>query len=106
MICCTRAGDGAFPLCVFSYASMTRAAVADVSGAEALVPPAAPMPGAEPLSISVQPVNSVVFVLHSDQPRSPGATTSTVLGLNSVTPAALSAVMLLFSQPPGTRLVP
>ena len=85
---------------------MTSAAVPEVSGADALVPPAAQIPGALPLSMSVQPKNAVVLVLHSDQPRSPGATTSTVCGLNSVTPSELSAVMLLFSQPPGDSCVP
>ena len=86
---------------------MTSAAVPDVSGAEALVPPAAQMGGGlVPWSMSAQPVNSVVLLLHSDQPRSPGATTSTVLGLNWVKPSELSAVMLLFSQPPGLSCVP
>jgi hypothetical protein len=37
--------------------------------------------------------------LHSVQPASPGATTSTVCGLNSVMPPELSAAMLLASQP-------
>src|SRR5262249_60279576 len=42
MICSTRAGDGRLPLWGLAYASMTSAAVADVSGQGALVPPAAP----------------------------------------------------------------
>ena len=56
--------------------------------------------------MSAQPKNAFVSLLHSDQPRSPGATTLTVPGLNSVVPEELSAVMLLFSQPPGTSWVP
>jgi len=48
----------------------------------------------------------VMSVLHNDQPRSPGATTSTVCGSNWVTPSEDSAVMLLFSQPPGESCVP
>ncbi|MGB0095460.1 MAG: hypothetical protein WBP81_23345 [Solirubrobacteraceae bacterium] len=79
----------------------------EVSGDEALVPPAAQIGGGlVPWSMSAQPKNAVVLLLHSDHPRSPGATTVTVLGLNSVVPAELSAVMLLFSQPPGTSCVP
>jgi hypothetical protein len=67
---------------------MTSAAVPDVSGADALVPPAAQIGGGSvPRSTSAQPRNS------------------TVCGLNSVTPPELSAVMLLSSQPPGTRFV-
>ena len=73
---------------------MTSAAVADVSGHDALVPPAAQIGGGlAPLSMSAQPKNFVVSRLHSDQPRSPGATTSTVSGLNSSMPSELSAVM-------------
>src|SRR5215472_11291144 len=107
MIRSTSAGDGALPPWVFMYASMTSAAVAEVSGQDALVPPAAQIGGGlVPWSMSAQPKNALVSLLHSDQPRSPGATTSTVCGLNSVTPSELSAVMLLFSQPPGTRFVP
>ena len=72
-----------------------------------MVPPAAQIGGGlEPWSMSAQPANSAVLLLHSDQPRSPGATTSTVCGLNSVTPLELSALMLLFSQPPGTSWAP
>ena len=79
----------------------------EVSGADALVPPAAQIGGGlAPLSMSAQPKNAVVSLLHSDQPRSPGATTLTVAGLNSVVPDELSAVMLLSSQPPGTSCVP
>src|SRR5215469_17811531 len=107
MIRWTSAGDGALPPWVFRYASMTRAAVAEVSGADALVPPAAQMGGGlVPWSMSAQPSKRVVSLLHSDQPRSPGATTLTVCGLNWVMPSELSAVMLLLSQPPGTRFVP
>src|SRR5580704_3207488 len=107
MICSTSAGDGAAPPWAFWYASMTSAAVPDVSGAEALVPPAAQIAGGWlPWSMSAQPKNAVVSLLHSDQPRSPGATTSTVCGLNWVTPSEDSAVMLLFSQPPGESCVP
>ena len=77
MICSTSAGDGELPPWVFWYASMTSAAVAEVSGADALVPPAAQIGGGfEPWSMSAQPKNAVVLLLHSDQPRSPGATTS------------------------------
>src|ERR1022692_1081024 len=107
MICSTRAGDGRWTWWALAYASMTSAAVPDVSGADALVPPAAQIGGGlAPWSMSGQPKNAVVLLLHSDQPRSPGATTSTVWGLNSVTPPELSALMLLFSQPPGTSCVP
>ncbi len=107
MIRSTSAGDGAAPPWVFSYAWMTSAAVPEVSGADALVPPAAQIGGGLlPWSMSAQPKNAAVSLLHSDQPRSPGATTSTVCGLNSVTPSELSAVMLLFSQPPGESCVP
>src|SRR5450755_2419203 len=107
MIRCTSAGEGIAPPWALAYACMTSAAVPEVSGADALVPPAAQIGGGlAPWSMSAQPKNAVVLLLHSDQPRSPGATTSTVWGLNSVTPSELSAVMLLFSQPPGTRFVP
>src|SRR5690348_3385799 len=51
MIRSTSAGDGVAPPWVFRYASMTSAAVAAVSGQDALVPPAAQIPGAEPLSM-------------------------------------------------------
>ena len=85
---------------------MTRAAVAEVSGQDALVPPAAQIGGGlVPWSTSAQPVKRAVSLLHNDQPRSPGATTSTVCGWNSVTPSELSAVTLLFSQPPGDSCV-
>jgi hypothetical protein len=107
MIRSTRAGDGTAPPWVFLYASMTSAAVAEVSGADALVPPAAQIGGGlAPWSMSAQPKKAVVLLLHSDQPRSPGATTSTVCGLNSVMPSEDSAVMLLSSQPPGESWVP
>src|SRR5215469_12612590 len=86
---------------------MTSAAVPEVSGADALVPPAAQIGGGlVPWSGSAQPANLVVSLLHRDQPRSPGATTFTVCGLNSVTPAELSALMLLFSHPPGASCDP
>ena len=76
MICLTRAGEGSAPPCVFAYACSTSAAVPEVSGADALVPPAAQIGGGlVPWSMSAQPKNSVVSLLHSDQPRSPGATT-------------------------------
>src|SRR5215831_3960122 len=45
MIRCTSARDGEFPPWVFRYASMTSAAVAAVSGHDALVPPAAQIGG-------------------------------------------------------------
>src|SRR5262249_5746554 len=107
MIRSTSAGDGALPPWVFMYASMTSAAVAAVSGQDALVPPAAQIGGGLlPWSMSAHPTKCAVSSLHSDQPRSPGATTSTVCGLNSVMPSELSAVMLLFSQPPGESCVP
>src|SRR5215467_489511 len=107
MIRSTSAGDGAFPPWVCRYASMTSAAVPEVSGADALVPPAAQIGGGLlPWSMSVQPKKFVVSLLHSDQPRSPGATTSTVCGLNWVMPSEDSAVMLLSSQPPGESCVP
>src|SRR5689334_9929258 len=103
MICLTSAGDGRVPPCVFAYAWITSTAVPEVSGADALVPPAAQIGGGlAPWSMSAQPKNLAVSLLHSDQPRSPGATTVTVAGLNSVVPSELSAVMLLSSQPPGT----
>src|SRR6516164_5924910 len=107
MIRWTSAGDGALPPWVFMYASMTSAAVAEVSGEDALVPPAAQIGGGlVPWSMSAQPTKCAVSLLHSDQPRSPGATTSTVCGLTWVMPSELSAVMLLFSQPPGESCVP
>ena len=107
MIRSTSAGDGEFPPWVFRYASMTSAAVAAASGHDALVPPAAQIGGGLlPWSMSAQPKKCAVSLLHSDQPRSPGATTSTVCGLNSVMPSEDSAVMLLFSQPPGESCVP
>src|SRR5215470_2021967 len=107
MIRSTSPGDGATAPWVFLYASMTSAAVAAVSGDDALVPPAAQIGGGlVPWSMSAQPWNTVVSLLHSDQPRSPGATTSTVCGLNSVTPPEDRAVMLLSSQPPGESCVP
>src|SRR5262245_32417628 len=107
MICLTSAGDGSAPPCVFAYACNTSAAVPDVSGADALVPPAAQIGGGlAPWSMAAQPKNFAVSLLHRDHPRSPGATTLTVAGLNSVVPSELSAVMLLFSQPPGESWVP
>src|SRR6516165_12158630 len=107
MIRSTSAGDGEFPPWVFWYASMTSAAVAEVSGQDALVPPAAQIGGGlAPWSMSAQPKKCAVSLLQSDQPRSPGATTSTVSGLNWVTPSELRAVMLLFSQPPGESCTP
>src|SRR5260370_28941578 len=107
MIRSTSAGDGRLPLWLLAYASMTSAAVPEVSGADALVPPAAQIGGGlVPWSMSEQPKNCAVLLLHSDQPRSPGATTSTVCGVNWVMPSELSAVMLLFSQPPGDSCVP
>src|SRR5215472_15348156 len=107
MIRSTSAGEGELPPWVFLYASMTSAAVPEVSGADALVPPAAQIgAGLVPWSMSAQPKKFVVSLLHRDQPRSPGATTSTVCGLNWVMPSEDSAVMLLFSQPPGESCVP
>src|SRR5690348_17126683 len=107
MIRWTRAGVGSAPWWACAYAWITSAAVAEVSGADALVPPAAQIGGGlAPWSMSAQPVNRAVSLLHSDQPRSPGATTSTVCGLTWVTPLELSAVMLLSSQPPGDSCVP
>src|SRR5260370_42195287 len=86
---------------------MTSAAVPEVSGADALVPAAAQIGGGLlPWAMSAQPWNSAGLLLHSDQPRSPGATTSTVCRLNSVMPPELSAGMLLSSQPPGDSCVP
>ncbi len=85
---------------------MTSAAVPDVSGADRLVPPAAQMGGGLlPWSRSAHPKKCAVSLLHSYHPRSPGATTSTVRGPNSVVPAELKAVMLLSSHPPGTSWV-
>jgi len=53
------------------YASMTSAAVAEVSGQDALVPPAAQIGGGlVPWSMSAQPKKCAVSLLHSDQPRS------------------------------------
>src|SRR5215472_14584353 len=96
----TSAGDGSAPWWFSAYASITSAAVPAVSAADALVPPAAMRGcGEAPRSGSAQPRNTVVSGLHSAQPASPGATTSTVCGLNSVMPPELSAEMLLFSQP-------
>src|SRR5664279_1455377 len=107
MIRSTSAGEGIAPPWALAYACMTSAAVPEVSGADALVPPAAQIGGGlAPLSMSAHPVKAVVSLLHSDQPRSPGATTLTVAGLNSVVPEELRAVMLLSSQPPGTSWVP
>ena len=95
------------PPWVFMYAWMTSAAVPEVSGADTLVPPAAQIGGGlAPWSMSAQPKKCAVSLLHSDQPRSPGAATSTVCGLNSVVPSELSAVMLLVSQPPAESCVP
>src|SRR5262249_58927525 len=67
MICSTRAGDGAFPLWVFMYASMTSAAVADVSGQDALVPPAAQIGGGVvPWAMSAQPQKCAVAFRPTD----------------------------------------
>ena len=79
----------------------------EVSGADALVPPAAQIGGGlEPWSMSAQPWNIWVLAEHSDHPRSPGATTLTVPGLIWLKPSELRPEMLLFSQPPGLSCVP
>src|SRR5262245_51802755 len=98
MIRLTSAGVGIFPACVCAYACITSAAVAELSAAAAPVPLAAQIGDGPPLS-SAQPKNWAVFVLQSDQPLSPGATTVTVPGLKAVLPDEPSAAMLLFSQP-------
>jgi hypothetical protein len=72
------------------YASMTSAAVAEVSGQDALVPPAAQIGGGlVPWSMSAQPKNAGVSLPHSDQPRSPGAIT---IRVDPVHPAAAGPV--------------
>ena len=60
--------------------------------------------GLEPWSMSAQPKNFVVSLLHSDQPRSPGATTSTVCGLNSLMPSELSARDVVVLPAAGRQL--
>src|SRR5512146_1955681 len=77
---------------------MTSAATPPTSLAAELVEATVQMPGADPLSGSVQKKNRAVLVLHNAQAASPGATTSRVRGSQSSAPPPLCALMLL---PPG-----
>ena len=54
--------------------------------------------------MSAHSVNMAVLVEQSDQPASPGATTSIVRGPYSVKPELLKAETLLLSQPPPPEL--
>src|SRR5260370_11337755 len=106
MICSTSGAEGRAPPCVLAYACWTSAATAATSADDEAVLAASVIPGEDPLLESKQARNLDVSVLHSDQDASPGATTSMVRGLNSLMPPELSALMLLFSQPPGARFGP
>src|ERR1700761_6772725 len=98
MICLTSAGDGSTPRWVLRYAWITRAASPAVSGEDSLVPPNTSMGDGLPLK-SLHSWNRSVFVEHSDQPESPGATTSTVRALCCAKPAELNADRLLLMNP-------
>src|SRR5215471_303574 len=84
---------------------MTRAASPATSGEDSLVPPNSWMADGRP-ALSRQLVNCATFGLQSAQPRSPGASTSSVLGPICVNPAELRADGLLSIQPPADSWLP
>src|SRR3569833_1380139 len=77
---------------------MTRAASPAVSGEDSLVPPK--IWKAEGFTLkSVQSVKRSILDEHSDQPESPGATTSTLRASCCAKPPELRAEMLLLMKP-------
>src|ERR1041385_3167237 len=101
MICLTSAALGRTPPWVFSYAWMTSAAAPAVSGDDWLVPPNSWMLDGRP-TLFRQPAYSAGLAVHTAQPRSPGATTSTVCGPNCVKPPEDRPEMLSLIQPPAS----